>query len=148
MSTVTPLRPPPPQESGSRPWWQRVRPAEAGVGAYCLVALLAGSLAGAGPGLVLLLVLVLRRRWKADRDGQRADPRDQRLARSVLGAAVVLREGVARLLLVGLVVAAVALALLGAGALVAIQTAHGAALLAGIGTAIGVGVQQRRQEAR
>jgi hypothetical protein len=98
--------------------------------------------------LVLLEVLVLRRRWRADPGGQHADAWEQRLARSVLGAAVVLREGLARLLVVGLVVAAVALALLGAGALVAIETAHGAALLVGIGTAIGVGVQQRRQGTR
>lgn len=116
-----------------------VTPGEAGVGAYLLVAMVAGAW---GAVLVSLGVLIVALAWHAHRHARSAADPNRRHRRGivelVLGGVLLARDGILGTL-VWLVLGVVVTAFLAVVAFgLVISAAHGAALLVGLAAGLGV----------
>ena len=122
-----------------------VTPGEAGVGAYLLVAMLAGAW---GAVLVSLGVLIVALAWHAHRHARSAADPNRRHRRGivelVLGGALLTRDGIVGTL-VWLVLGVVVTAFLAVVAFgLVVSAAHGVALLVGLAAGLGVVLWHRR----
>ncbi len=144
-SYLTPSSEPLTMTDRARPAARAVTPAEAGIGAYLLVAMVTGARAAL---LVSLGVLIVVLAWHGHRHAHRAaDParRHRRgIVELVLGGVLLARDGIPRSLgwlVLGVVVAAF-LTVVAFGLLV--SAAHGAALFVAVAAALGVALWHRQ----